>query len=274
MNFLKAAILLPAFTGLLAASGVPTADMGTATLGLEYQGFLAGQLLAASEEHSELRTFNFLLRYAPVPYVLLTAGGGGAQFSRRQNDMLLAISPSISAAGGIDLFTPTFLHLLSVTAGSGMILFSSTVERDARYTPALLINPSAGLLLQVGKAGSVEAGVKGHLLRNIGAEAIDSLSAENPVRGYLALNLHAPGKAGYLLIAADASPQVTATDWSNGPEEVSFSLQLGLLLKQPGSKKKNAKGEHPDEYFGDYDRMSGELDTLAKELKKGKRYGR
>ena len=256
-------------TALLFASGVPIEDMSSGTLGIEYKGMLTGQTITEAEVSSTFKAHYCMLRYAPIPYLLVSFGVGGNRFSVEEYDSTSFTGKSgISTALGLNGFSPVLINLFVVTAGVQAYLLNSS-QQDYRYT-AGVINPSLGLRLLLGGFTDIEAGVKGQMLVGTMKSPSSSnvlFSNNNYPRGYLAAILHSTHGGAYATFALDVSP-VASSELSGGLSEASFSFQMGFLLSSTRFSKKGNSGNNNANYFKAYDKMKEQQENMAEETKK------
>lgn len=249
----------------IAASGVHVEDMSPSTFGIEYKGMLAGQTITGAEVPSLFRAHYLMGKYAPLPYLLVSAGAGGTKYSTAQYDSTrFTGAAGASAAVGIHGYTPRLGRFLMITAGSNACLLNSAQD-DYHYTAAV-IEPIAGIIFLLGNLVDLAAGAKGHIIygQMEGPPAKNPLtfSNNNRIRGFLSTTLHAPGSGAYAALSLDLSPRASG-DWSDGPGEASLSLQVGTLI----TPYKDADEKSIDS-FGDYDKMKRQQEKMAKDVKK------
>jgi hypothetical protein len=250
-------------------AAIPVQDMTPYSLGIAYCGMLRGQLITDQDIPSHELLQSFQLNYAPIPYVLLTAGVGVTRFT--VNEYLgksftgrYGIAPSL----GLALFTPAFAErVLKVTAGIGILYLNSADKYKNAYRGPVL-DPNLGLIIMPNAIMNLELGLKGHFIAgsmiNGRTGAISSsFSNRNVARGYVSFMLHSPSEGAYLSIDADASPEFT-TEWSKGPYEASVGVSVGYFLKHeiPGNTK------NFDTYFPDYDSLKARQDEMNDEIAK------
>lgn len=252
---------------LLGASGVPIGDMSSDMLGIEYAGIFSGQTITKAEVPSRFQAHYFMLRYAPVPYVLISGGIGGANMETDVYDSTkFKGTMGFSPTGELTLFTPEFARLLKVNAGCGIRLITSSDE-EYRYTTTV-INPYAGLLFAVSRIGDIGIGAKGNImsgtmkLKNVES----SFSNNNYVHGYVTGTLHSLYGRSYASITFDISP-ASSKDWSFGPNEAAISLQVGYFLKTMREPEVTAEGGVGQGGSRDLDTMRVQQDKMADKMK-------
>ncbi|MBN1308820.1 MAG: hypothetical protein JXA18_12930 [Chitinispirillaceae bacterium] len=270
MNKPTIAISTLLFSSVLAASGVPVEDMSPFTLGIEYQGMIAGQTITRASVHSLFRPHYLTVRYAPLPYLLVSAGAGSAKFSIAEYDSTrFDGNRGISAAIGLHGFTPRLIDFLMITAGTHGYLLNSTQD-DYRYIAAVA-DPVAGVRCLIGDMLDIEAGAKGHIIygRMNGPAVTDPLtfSNNNRIRGYLSMTLHSFSGGAYMSLSMDLSPYAEP-DWSDGPYEASLSLRIGALIRTRRSDAITDAKEKKVDYFRNYDKMKEQQEKMADEMRK------
>ena len=254
-------------TALILASGVPVEDMSPGTLGIEYKGMLTGQTITKAEVASTFKAHYCMLRYAPIPYLLVSFGVGGSHFSVEEYDSTRFTGKSgVSTALGLNGFSPVLINLLVVTAGVQAYLLNSS-QQDYRYT-AGVINPSLGLRILLGGFTDIEAGVRGQVLVGTMKRPSDKggnlFANNNYPRGYLAAILHSASGV-YATFAFDVSP-LASSDLSGDLNEASLSFQIGFLLSSKRFAKKGDSGNKNINYFKEYENMKKECDNMANDL--------
>jgi hypothetical protein len=259
-------LLLPVLASTLFASGVPVQDMSSSTLAIEYLGTAAGQTITKAEVASLMRGHFLICRYAPIPYLLISAGLGGTRFSTAEYDSArFTGSTGVSAALGVHGYSPRFLEILMGTAGLETYMVNSSRD-EYRYIAALVV-PRGGLRLMAGKILDIELGGKVHLLTGLmkepDSDSNNRFSNVNYARGYAAVTLHSINSSAYATFSFDASPRILDADWSEGPYESSFSLQVGFLLRQKRGAPPAAR--HSEEKSGKGE-MERQRDTMMEEI--------
>lgn len=254
----------------LFASGIPIEDMSRSTLGIEYKGMVAGQTITRATVHSFFKPHYLMVRYAPLPYLLISAGAGATKFSTAEYDSTrFDGTRGVSAAIGVHGFSPRLIDFLMITAGTHAYLLNSKQD-DYHYTAAVA-DPIAGIRFLIGDMLDIEAGAKGHILygRMNGPASKSPLnfSNNNRVRGYLSTTLHSFPGGAYMTLSLDLSPQAKS-DWSDGPHEASLSLQVGALIRTRRSVAITDKKGKKVDYFRNYDKMKEQQEKMADEVRK------
>ena len=203
------AVMILGFSSLF-ASGVHVEDMSSSTFGIEYKGMLAGQTITEAKVHSLFKAHYLMFKYAPLPYLLVSAGAGGTKYSTAQYDSArFTGAAGVSAALGIHGYTPRLIRFIMITAGSNACLLNSA--QDNYHYTAAVIEPSAGIIFLLGNLVDLSAGAKGHFIygRMEGPPAKNPLtfSNNNRIRGFLSATLHAPGSGAYATLSLDLSHQ-------------------------------------------------------------------
>ncbi len=258
------------FASVLFASGVPIEDMSRSTLGIEYKGMVAGQTITEAAVPSLFKAHYAMLRYAPLPYLLVSLGIGGTKFSTDEYDSTrFKGHAGFSAACGVHGYSPSIVNLLMITAGAEAYLLNS--RQDGYQYTAGLMNPIVGVRFLIGGIFDIEAGAKGHILygqmEGPQTKSTTVFSNNNNLRGYLAATLHSNNGGAYTTFTFDASPKANS-DQFNGLNEASFSVQIGLLLSQERFNSKSDDKKKKGDSFRGYDKMKEKQDKMADEMRK------
>ncbi len=249
------------------ASGVPLEDMSSTSLCVEYKAMISGQTITKERFHSLFRSHYLMFRYAPIPYLLFSAGIGGTKYSSfGKNDLIdFKGNSGLSGTAGIYGYSPAAWGFSKLTAGANACMLNSA-DDSCRYRAAL-IEPAAGVIFLLGSMFSMSAGIKGHILYGTREESASeksiSFSNNNLIRGFFSATLHNPSGAAFATFSLDISPSVSA-NWKNGPGETSFSFQIGTIIKPFLRRNKKFIDN-----FHEYDKMKKQQNKMAEELKKG-----
>jgi hypothetical protein len=248
----------------LFASGIPVEKMSIATVGVEYNGMITGQKITRAEVLSNIGANYCMLKYAPIPYLMVSFGVGGTVFSTAEYDSArFEGNVGISAAAGLDLFSPALLDMLRMTTGVYAYLVNSE-KYNYRYSAAL-IKPSLGLRANVSDYVTLEAGGRGLVLMGTMMMPDDKTGAEfsnnHLPRGYFTLSLHSKGGGAYASFGFDVSNYATR-DFSEGVNEMSFSMEIGFLLTHRQYEGKPEKERKKGDYFRGYDEMKRQQEEM------------
>ena len=257
--------------GLLAAAlcvaGAPSQDFSINSFGLEYNGVLCGQYITEKNvpSYQQVQTVNFL--YAPVQYVLFSAGIGAAKMSiDSASGMQFVGNYGFSPSCGLSLFTPFFLNKIVRMSGGVSVLFLNSEDRNNFAYTGTVVSPYLGLIFSAGRGVDISAGYRGHLtsgqLLNTLTSDSYNYSNRNVVRAYGTLTLHSPADGAYLSVDGDLSPKVTNT-WNGGPLEASMGISVGVILHAP-VRKKEKKVE--DSSFPGYKDMLEKQKKMVEEI--------
>lgn len=263
MKQMTITLLLPVLASALFASGVPVQDMSSGTLAIEYEGTTTGQTITRAEVASLMRGHFLLCRYAPLPYLLVSAGIGGTRFSTAVHDSSrFKGATGVSAALDLHLYSPRFLDMLMGTAGVEARMVNS--GRDGYRYLAALATPRGGVRLMAGRIFDFEIGGKVHictgLMKEPESDERSRFSNAHYARGYGAVTLHSfNGNGAYATFSFDASPRILDGDWSEGPYESSFSLQVGFLLRRKSGVAPSGETGGKGEMERQRDRMMDEI---------------
>lgn len=156
-------LLLFAFSGAMAANA-PTMDMNAHALAVEYKALFRGQVITEKDVPSYEKSHSLSLRYAPIPYLLVTAGAGLEQFTvdpYQQKEFIGNYDFSPNA--GLSLLTPLLFDIFQLTIGVNAIYLNSSDDNDLTYSGAI-VDPFLGLGIFAGKYAGLEIGGKGHFI--------------------------------------------------------------------------------------------------------------
>lgn len=248
----------------LFASGIPVEKMSIATVGIEYNGMMTGQRITRAEVLSTIGANYCMLKYAPIPYLMLSLGVGGTMFSTAEYDSTrFKGNTGISTAAGLDLYSPALLDIFRMTGGVYAYMVNS--EKDKYRYRAALIKPSLGLRAGISDFFTMEAGGKGQLLMGTMMLPDEKTGAEfsnNFIpRGYFAFTLHSAGGGAYASFGFDVSNH-TSQDFSEGVNEASFSIEIGFLMTQKQYKDTSDKERKKSDYFKEYDEMKRQQENM------------
>lgn len=267
MSFIRQFLLL-ALTGIIfSATSVPIEDMSINTLGIEYSGGISGQTITKKEVPSRFQAHYLMLHYSPLPFLLVSGGIGGSIFetdtwnSRRFNGDV-----GFSATGAFELVSPNvFKHV----AFNGGLSFSFLNSENSGYKyMTLFYAPSAGALFYIGNILDVNIGAKGHILSGTmkSPSSESSFSNNTNIRGFISLTLHSFANHSYAKFTFDISPE-SGKDWSYGPNEASFGLQIGYLLRHVNRNHCDSIQKDTGRNLRDIDKMKNAQDKMSEELK-------
>lgn len=231
MPCLKSIIITLCSSMLFLGNSVPIEDMTRSTFGIEYSGLVSGQTITKAEVSSRFQTHYFMMHYSPVSFLLISAGIGGSSFSTDiYNLSSFKGKTGFSPAAGLHLVSPELIRHIAITGGSSVSLINSD-NKNFSYT-TVFVTPDAGILFYAAPILDFSIGVKGQILTGTmkGPGSSSSFSNNNYVRGFLSATLHSANSGSYATFTFDISPK-SSTDWSYTPNEASFGVQVGYLLK-------------------------------------------
>jgi len=261
MSVIKTWLIVTLAITLPAASGVPVENMSSDMLDIEYSGNFSGQTIKKSEVSSRFQTHYFMLRYAPVPSLLISGGIGSSVFET-DAPFKFKGDPGFSPTAAVHLFSPKLFTYASLTSGISASLINSKNVNDKYIT--LFFAPEAGILLYIGTIFDLTVGAKGHILS--GTTNSSSFSNNNYVRGFLSMTLHSLQGRSYATMTVDLSPQ-SSKDWSFGPNEASIGFQIGYFLKPLSKKESGTSSQDTSGYFHDFNKMKQLQEKMADDLK-------
>lgn len=242
--------------------------MSFSAIGIEYSGMIGGQTITETAATTVLKTHYVMLRYAPLPYLLLSAGTGATKYSTDEYDSArFTETPGASASFGLQGFTPRMFNLLMITAGAHTYLLNSKFGWH-RYI-GTLIDPGAGAVFVIADRFDIETGVKAFVLfgRKEATYHVTDFSNENIMRWYLSLTLHSPVEGAYCSITADLSPNSSIE--SNGLREASLSLRIGAIIRPFRNIAFRNEIKKNIDSFRSYGTMKLQQEKMAENLKKG-----
>jgi len=260
-----------AAAGLLSAvsAGIPVQDMSSTSVGIDYSGVWRGAEITTLNVPAHESVHHVNVRYAPLPYVLLSAGFGAANISVDTcRQVQFKGSLNFSPALGINVFSPAFLKkTLRVTAGAkAHYLYTKNSDKSYVYSGPVVV-PNAGFIVSLGEYVDLEAGARFMLMfgsMQKGSEDALSFSNGRQKRGYLSVMLHTPSEGVYMMADFDASSGMDM-NWTNGPAESSIGISVGIILRQPKDRLSRRMNTY-DDYPG-YKEMEKKIDEMEKELK-------
>lgn len=271
--------IIPLFAAIaifstLCYAGTPVQNMSSHSLALDYSGLWRGETITKQEVGAHENAHLFSLRYAPFPYLLLSAGLGMSSYSVDANGTdathktyykgEFGLAPSF----GINAFTPyLFPKILRVTAEAKGYYMNSTDETESYGYSGLFATGDAGLIFSIGSSVDVEIGGRGLIILGEMQKKGDSVlgfSNNEPVRGYLSVTVQTPLEGGYITLDFDASPNISG-DWSAGPAESSIGITAGVVLRGRTAAEKLKPADEKN--FPNYKNLENKADTLRKELK-------
>ena len=223
---------------------VPLSEMSKSSLAIDYTGMWRGERITSSAVAAHENVQMAAIHYMPIPYLLITAGLGAAQFSVDEyNKLKFTGGWTIAPSFGVSGFSPKFFTMITGTAGiEGYYLYDPNKANTFLYQGAFT-NFKAGLLfsfndnvsLEIGEHDLVIFGEMGHVKDS----ASLYFSNKYNMRTYLSLLLTTPSENVYCSINFDASPKF-GLDWSKGPQESSIGITLGFILRASTFKIKAA----------------------------------
>jgi hypothetical protein len=255
---------------VVTAYAVPPIEyLSSTSLGIDYSGMWRGEKITAQDVPGHESVHHLNVRYAPVPYVMLSLGFGVASFTvdaYRQTQFKgnYNFSPSL----GLGVYSPFLLKkALRLTAGANAYFLYSKNEDKSFIYSGPFINPSAGAVFSLGEYLDLEAGARWNFIfgrmQHSGGTQTDFSNRET-LRAYISATMYAPSEGAYMLVDFDASPDIDL-DWSKGPAESSIGIAVGIILRQKNdnlSKKTINDAEYPG-----FKEMIKKTDDMEKELK-------
>lgn len=252
----------------IARAGMPIQDMSSTSISVDYSGVWRGEAITTLKVPAHESVQHVNVRYAPLPYVLFSAGLGAANFkvdTCRQVQFKggYNFSPSL----GLNLFSPSFIKkIFRVTAGvKSHYLYTKSPDKDFLYYGPVVV-PNAGVIVSLGEYVDIEAGGRGMFLfghMQEGSQNATDFSNGEQKRGYLSIMLHAPAEGAYMVFDFDASSGMDM-NWSNGPAESSIGISIGFILRQPKDRPSRKTKEY-DDYPG-YKEMEKKIEEMEKEM--------
>ena len=252
-----------------ASAGVPVQDMSSTSIAVDYSGVWRGEEITTLNVPAHESVHHVNVRYAPLPYIIFSAGFGAADFSvdtcrQVQFKGKLNFSPALGAS----FYSPAFLNkILRVTAGAkAHYLYTKNAEKSYLYSGPVVI-PNAGFIVSLGEYVDLEAGARVMLMfgsMQKGSDNALSFSNGRQERGYLSIMLHSPSEGAYMMVDLDASSGINM-NWTNGPAESSIGISIGIILRQPKDRL-SRKMNNYDDYPG-YKELEKKIDEMEKEMK-------
>jgi hypothetical protein len=268
--------ILAAIIGLssLSYAGLPVQNMSSGSLALDYNGLLRGATITKQKvgAHENAHTMNF--SYAPIPWLVLSAGLGAASYS--VDTTPLDAGHSIFYNGrfgfapvfGISGYTPYLAgSLLRVTAGARGHYLNTTDKTKQFGYGGLFATGGAGLIFSIGSIVDIELGGRGFFIlgeMQKKGDTVQGFSNNNIPRGYLSVTLQTPLEGGYITVDFDASPEFSG-DWSRGPAESSIGITAGMIFRSRTGVEKSKTVD--DSHFPNYKDLEKKVENLQKELK-------
>jgi hypothetical protein len=260
-----------AFAAALASAalaGPPVQDMSSTSIGVDYSGTWRGEKITERNVPAHESMHHINVRYAPLPYVLLSAGFGAANFGVDTcNQVQFKGGFNFSPSLGFSLFTPSFFNKkVRVTAGvkSHYLYTRNSDESYLYYGPVVV--PNAGLIVSLGDYLDLEAGARGLLLfghMQPGSRSAQVFSNGQQKRTYFSIMLHTPAEGAYMLVDFDASNGMDM-NWSNGPAESSIGFTVGVIIRQ--SKDRLASKIKDNTDYPGYREMENKIEEMEKNL--------
>ena len=248
---------------------LPVEGMSPTSLGVDYSGMWRGEKITKRNIPGHESAHHLNLRYAPVPYVLLSLGFGAANFTvdtslQTQFKGTYNFSPSL----GFSLYSPFLIKkTLRVTAGAkAYYLYTRNKEKSHIYSGPF-VNPEAGAVVSIGEYIDLEAGARGNMVfgrMQENREPALNFSNSQRIRAYLSAMIYAPSEGAYFLFDFDASPKIDM-DWSRGPAESAIGITVGIILRQNKDKLRKKLIDDPD--FPGYREMQKKTEEMEQELK-------
>lgn len=253
----------------LAYAVLPVEDMSSTSLGVDYSGTWRGEQITLRNVPGHESAHHLNLRYAPLPYVLLSLGLGAANFTvdtclQTQFKGTYNFSPSL----GLSLFSPFLIKkALRVTAGAKTYyLYTRNKEKSHIYSGPF-VHPEAGAVVSIGEYIDLEAGARGNFIfgrMQENREPALNFSNSERIRGYFSATIYAPSEGAYFILDFDASPKIDM-DWSKGPAESAIGITLGVILRQNKNKLRKKLIDDPE--FPGYREMQKKTEEMEQELK-------
>ncbi|MBN1128213.1 MAG: hypothetical protein JXA71_04470 [Chitinispirillaceae bacterium] len=264
--------LLSAAAALLATcafAGSPVQDLSSSSIAVDYSGVWRGAEITALKVPAHESVHHVNVRYAPLPFLMLSAGLGGANISvdtcqQRQFKGGFNFSPSL----GLALFTPPLIkNRLRVTAGAKAHYLYTRDQSESFVYSGPVVVPHAGVIVSLNGFVDLEAGGRGLLMlgrMQEGGGAAQEFSNAEQKRAYLSVTLHTPAEGAYLSFDFDASPGIDM-DWAGGPAESSIGVSVGVILRQPNDKMSRKMSENED--YPGFREMEKKIEEMEKSMR-------
>lgn len=267
-GLLAVLVFIPVLYSVVAA-GVPLGKMNSNTLAMEYVDVMSGQVITEKDISSNEHFRRFRLQYAPVSFLLFSAGIGADKFTVDEyNKKKFNGSYGFSSSAGIMLFTPLIIRdIVRVKGGLGISYLNSRDKLQNVYE-GIMFDPYGGIGVSLGKYAGIDFGFKGHIIdgamRNADTGAdFGKFSNRVVSREYASLILKSPGNMTYMTLNFEVSPE-WSRDWNNGPYESAVGLSVGVMLRRDTKNEEIEKKSR--EYFPDYDKIKEKADELEEDV--------
>lgn len=258
----------------LSYSGAPVQNMSPASLALDYSGLWRGETITTQKIGAHENAHLFSVRYAPIAYLLLSAGLGAAAYSVDTNmtdgthKVFYNGGYGLAPSFGINAFSPyLFPKILRVTAEAKGYYLSTTEKTENYEYSGLFATGGAGLIFSIGSSVDIEVGGRGFII--VGemqkkGDSVQAFSNNEPARGYLSITIQTPLEGGYISLDFDASPAITG-EWTRGPSEASIGITAGVVLRGRTAVEKTKPIDEKN--FPNYKNLEKKSENLLKELK-------
>ena len=252
-----------------ASAGLPVQDMSSSSIAVDYSGLWRGERITQRNVpgHESVHLIN--VRYAPLPYILLSVGVGAANFSVDTfHQVQFKGGYNFSPALGVNFYTPFFLKkTLRFTAGvKAHYLYTRNTDKSFVYSGPF-VAPAAGIIASLGEYVDLELGVRGHFIfghMQRGSETPKVFSNKEQMRSYLSVMLHTPSEGVYLMADFDASRSADM-NWSNGPAESSIGISVGFILRQ--QKDRLSRKVTENKYYPGFKEMEKKIEEMEKNMR-------
>jgi hypothetical protein len=252
-----------------ARAGLPVQDLSSTSIAVDYSGLWRGEQITKQKVPGHESVHHISVRYAPLPFIVLSAGVGGANFSvdtcqQKQFKGGYNFSPAL----GVNFYTPFLLKKkLRFTAGvKAHYLYTRNADESFLYSGPF-VAPSAGIIVSLGEYVDLEAGARGDIIfghMQSGSATPQVFSNSEQMRTYVSIMLHTPAEGAYLTVDFDASPKVDM-NWSNGPAESSIGISVGFILRQQKDLLLNKSKENAD--YPGFKEMEKKIEEMEKTMK-------
>jgi hypothetical protein len=252
-----------------ACAGLPIQDLSPASIGVDYSGTWRGEEITTQNVPAHESVHHVNVRYAPLPYLLLSAGIGGANYTVDTcNQIQFKGGFNFSPSLGIALFSPSLLNKkVRFTAGvKSHYMHTTNTDKSFVYSGPVVV-PNAGLIFSLGEYVDMELGGRGlFLFGQMQEGSLPALSFSNAdqKRIYFSVMLHTPAEGAYMMFDFDGSEGISM-NWSDGPAESSFGISVGVILRQPKDRVSRELKEKAD--YPGYIEMEKKLDEMEKSMR-------
>lgn len=229
MRCLKTAVVITLLSAMALWAEMPVGNLGIASLGISYTFEINGYTV--EDQSSAVTSILHMggLHYAPIPYTLFTLKFGAGGVKAQDMGVVTKGDPGFAFTGGLNLFTPEFAKILTVTGGAAFTTLSS--DAGTEYVTSRNVRSHLGLIIEALAFMDLELGAKynyyfGH--SDVSYLAGDDFANEDRVMGYAQVTLHNPAIGAFISINGEFSPE-TQTD-GEGIYNSVLSVSIGTVL--------------------------------------------